>query len=200
MPLDALGLELRSNLVKSLAVSPSDGPACAASARLWESLLEANRLPFLLLRVADMRMSLGSKVTAVVRVPHATLPRGILPHVYSQLSGVLDDPDFGEWVTQTRTKILADAHRQLLIYRTDMTLGFSPSQRWRPTARDAFPYCKLQRAQIAAMHAQWTSMGAAEDVMARFLNLHCLETSLMEGAFQFEEKVRIIAPILCTCS
>ena len=32
-------------------------------------------------------------------------------------------------------------------------------------------------------------MGDAAVVMARFLNLHCLETSLMEGAFQFEEKV-----------
>ena len=61
-------------------MSPSDGPACAAAARLWESLREDHRLPFLLLRVADMRMSLGSKVTAMalyeeVRVPHATFPR-----------------------------------------------------------------------------------------------------------------------------
>ncbi|KJA15004.1 hypothetical protein HYPSUDRAFT_208232 [Hypholoma sublateritium FD-334 SS-4] len=146
LPLDALGPEQCANLERSLAMSPSDGPARAASARLWESLLEAHRLPFLLLRVADMRMSLGSKVTVMA--------------LYEELSGVLDDSDFGEWATRSRAEILAGAYRRLL----------------------------LQRAQIAAMRAQWTSMGAAADVVARFLNLHCLETSVMEGAFQFDEK------------
>ena len=102
---------------------------------------------------------------------------------------MLDDSDFEEWVKHSRIKILADAHHQLLACKTDMSLGFSPSQRWRPTARDAFPYCKLQCAQIAAMRTQWTCIGDVAVVMARFLNLHCLETSLMEGAFQFEEKV-----------
>ncbi len=102
---------------------------------------------------------------------------------------MLDDSDLEDWVKHSRIKILTDAHRQLLVYKTDLSLGFSPSQRWRPTARDAFPYCKLQRAQIAAMHKQWSSMGDAAVVVAHFLNLHCLETSLMEGAFQFEEKV-----------
>lgn len=40
--------------------------ACAASARLWEDLLEQHRIPYLLVRVADMRWALDNKVTALV--------------------------------------------------------------------------------------------------------------------------------------
>jgi hypothetical protein len=64
LPLDVLGPELTSQLRNSLIVN-TDGRACAASARLWESLLEKHRLPYLLLIVADMRSKLGSKVTAL---------------------------------------------------------------------------------------------------------------------------------------
>ena len=65
LPVDALGSDLSSQLRASLTVNSSNGLACAASARLWECLLEKHRLPYLLLRVADMRMVLGSKVTAL---------------------------------------------------------------------------------------------------------------------------------------
>lgn len=65
LPVDALGSDLSSQLRASLTVDSSNGVACAASARLWECLLENHRLPYLLLRVADMRMTLGSKVTAL---------------------------------------------------------------------------------------------------------------------------------------
>jgi hypothetical protein len=53
-------------LKKSIQVSPSNMQACCVSARLWEDLLEAgHRIPFLLVRVADMRMALGSTVLAL---------------------------------------------------------------------------------------------------------------------------------------
>ena len=54
-----------SQLRASLTVDSSNGLACAAFARLWECLLEKHRLLYLLLRVAEMRMVLGSKVTAL---------------------------------------------------------------------------------------------------------------------------------------
>lgn len=50
---------------RSLRVNESNGFDCASSGRLWEDLLNKHRLPYLLIRVADMRMSLDSKVTAV---------------------------------------------------------------------------------------------------------------------------------------
>ena len=65
LPVDTLGPDLSSQLRASLTVDSSNGLACAASARLWECLLEEHRLPYLLLRVADVRMTLGSKVTAL---------------------------------------------------------------------------------------------------------------------------------------
>ncbi|OSX63196.1 hypothetical protein POSPLADRAFT_1138960, partial [Postia placenta MAD-698-R-SB12] len=64
-PVEKLGQDVALQLEASLKVEPSDGVACAASARLWEALLENYRVPYLLLRVADMRFALGSQVTAL---------------------------------------------------------------------------------------------------------------------------------------
>ena len=60
-----LPADLCSQVAASLKIDEEDGAACARSARLWEDTLESYRIPFLLLRVADMRMSLGSRVTAL---------------------------------------------------------------------------------------------------------------------------------------
>ncbi|KAF9479200.1 hypothetical protein BDN70DRAFT_932772 [Pholiota conissans] len=174
LPLDALGPELCARLKDSLAVDSSDGVACAASARLWECLLEKTRLPYLLLRVADMRMSLGSKVTAVM--------------LYVELQAILRDPTFSLWVAQSRSSILAEADRQLIEYKNNPSLGFSPSQRWRSTAGiDTFPYCRLQQAQITSMRDDWLRMDSPMDIKAKFFNLHCLETNVIEGTVQFDE-------------
>lgn len=60
----------------SLEIDPSDGRSCAATGRLWDYILESHRIPYLMLRVADMRMSMGSKVTALAlydEVSHCSL-------------------------------------------------------------------------------------------------------------------------------
>ncbi|KAF8810803.1 hypothetical protein BYT27DRAFT_7185462 [Phlegmacium glaucopus] len=173
LPVDALGPDLSSQLRASLTVDSSNGLACAASARLWECLLEEHRLPYLLLRVADIRMTLGSKVTAL--------------SLYEELRTMLGDPHLARWIEDSRSSILAEAERQLLNYKTNLSLGFSPSQRWRPTAeKDTFPYCKLQRAQIDGMRGKWQNIDSPEDIMAKFLNLHCLETNVIEGTMKFD--------------
>ncbi|OSX63168.1 hypothetical protein POSPLADRAFT_1055234 [Postia placenta MAD-698-R-SB12] len=64
-PVDTLGQDVALQLEASLKVESSNGVACAASTRLWEALLENHRVPYLLLRVADMRFELGSQVTAL---------------------------------------------------------------------------------------------------------------------------------------
>ncbi|KIM37854.1 hypothetical protein M413DRAFT_76580, partial [Hebeloma cylindrosporum] len=155
----------------SLTVDSSNAVACAASARLWECLLEEHRLPYLLLRVADMRMTLGSKVTAL--------------SLYEELQTMLNDPNLAHWIAQSRSSILAEAQRQLLSYKNNPSLGFSWSQRWRSTIENdhTFPYCKLQRAQIVVIRDQWQNdRGSQED----FLNLHCLETNVIEGTLEFD--------------
>ena len=66
MPNVILGSPLSSKLEESLKVPISNNDACALSARQWEDILEEHRVPYLLLRVADMRMTLGSKVTTLL--------------------------------------------------------------------------------------------------------------------------------------
>lgn len=172
LPVDALGSDLSSQLRASLTVDSSNGVACAASARLWECLLENHRLPYLLLRVADMRMTLGSKVTALT--------------LYEELQTMLGAPQLARWIAHSRSSILAEAERQMFNYKNDLSLGFSPSQRWRSTAeKDTFPYCKLQSAHIDVIR-QWQNMHPPKDIMAKCLNLHCLETNVIEGTVQFD--------------
>ena len=74
-------------------------------------------------------------------------------------------------------------------YKNDTRIGFTPSQRWRSTASDAFPYCKLQRAEIDMIRNDWMNMGNPQAFMDKYMNLHCLETNVMEGALQFNESV-----------
>ena len=66
LPVGDLGPDLAAALLASLDATPGDGAACAAAARLWEEALEVHcGAPYLQLRVADMRMALGSRVTAL---------------------------------------------------------------------------------------------------------------------------------------
>lgn len=77
-------------------------------------------------------------------------------------------------------------------YKYDPSLAFTPSQRWQPTARyDSFPYCRLQRAQIDMVRAQWQNLGHPDHIMPKFLNLHCVETNVIEGLVQFNESVSL---------
>ena len=75
-------------------------------------------------------------------------------------------------------------------HKNNSSLSFLPSQRWRSTAeKDTLPYCKLQRAQINSILDQWQNIGSPEDIMAKFLNLHCLETNVIEGTMEFDLSV-----------
>jgi len=66
LPTDVLGPDLSTQVLASQTqVDDSNGSACAALGRLWEDVLEMYRVPYLMLRVADMRMALGSEVTAL---------------------------------------------------------------------------------------------------------------------------------------
>ncbi|KAF8727161.1 hypothetical protein AX14_007557 [Amanita brunnescens Koide BX004] len=184
LPVDILGPAIAAKVDESLRVSTSDMPACAASARLWEDLLEQHRIPYLLVRVADMRWALDNKFTALV--------------LYEELHAALQHTDLGKWIITAQSSAIAEAERQLHNYLHDTSLGFTASQRWRPTAgSDVFPYFKLQRIQINAIRNEWMNMESPETIMEKFLNLHCLETNVMEGTVQFDESVRRLRTISC---
>lgn len=57
--------EDRKELFGSFRVTSNDYVKAARSARTWENLLEIYRHPFLLLRVADMRWTLGASTSAL---------------------------------------------------------------------------------------------------------------------------------------
>lgn len=117
LPVGILGSDLASQIEASLKVKSSSAVACAASARLWEHVLEIHRIPYLLLRVADMRMTLGRKMTAL--------------SLYDELQEALQDPPLETWIRQTRYFVMLDTQRQLRAYKIGQ--GFSASQRWRST-------------------------------------------------------------------
>lgn len=68
-----MGAEDSSKLKASLLVDNTNLLACAASARLWESLLEKYRVPLLILFVADVRMTLDHTTGLSTIAPASSL-------------------------------------------------------------------------------------------------------------------------------
>ncbi|KAI0366666.1 Fic-domain-containing protein [Pilatotrama ljubarskyi] len=175
-----LGQDDAREFLASFEVDPSDDIKCAAVARLWESLLEKYPgVPFLMLRVADMRWALNSRVTAYA--------------MYLDLQRVLKDSAFSAWLQKARLKVLTEAVNTLHTYKTNTSI-YTPSQRWRPNvAQDRLPAssCKLQHAEYVTFGEVWDKLGAAGVPMATYLNYHCLETNAIEGVLQFDPPATI---------
>ncbi|PPQ86123.1 hypothetical protein CVT25_002758 [Psilocybe cyanescens] len=154
----------------SLEIDPSDGRSCAATGRLWDYILESHRIPYLMLRVADMRMSMGSKVTALA--------------LYDELKGILNNPEFSHWVVQSKLSVQQETHSLLSEYKDSSY--FTPSQRWVPTAQHPFPRCRLEKEDLQRFRELWESLKFKNNNEALFLNMHCLETNYIEGTFAFD--------------
>ncbi|KAI0771112.1 fido domain-containing protein [Trametes elegans] len=170
-----LGQDDASDFLASFDVDPSDDIKCAAVGRLWESLLEKYPgLPFLMLRVADMRWALNSKVTAYA--------------MYLDLQRVLKDSAFSAWLQKARVKVLTDAVNTLRAYKTNTSI-YTPSLCWRPNvAQDTLPAssCKLQHAEYNAFEQSWTRLSStSSDALLTYINYHCLETNAIEGVLQY---------------
>lgn len=172
LPIDTLWKDVALQLEASLKVESSNGVACAASARLWEGLLEDHRVPYLLLRVADMRFVLGSQVTAL--------------NLY-ELLVALKDETLENWIRQTRPSVLSDTQEQLSVYQTSE--NFSQGQRWRSTitADAAFRRCKIKESDFAYMYRMWKTVSKKASNADRFFNLHCIERTVIEGVVMFDE-------------
>lgn len=209
----------------SFEVDPSDDIKCAAVGRLWESLLEKYPgVPFLMLRVADMRWKLNSRVTAYAMyldvrnarsqtdVVHPSFFVAIAP---TRLEGLRlldlapEGPRQGPhrsgqhpWVARPLGLYLVQRLTAIaLIVRTykDNTSIYTPSQRWRPNvAQDRIPAssCKLQHAEYVAFQDSWDQLNAAGVTLATYLNYHCLETNAIEGVLQFDPAVRTVCGFL----
>ncbi|KAF5370468.1 hypothetical protein D9615_009755 [Tricholomella constricta] len=174
IPVATLGLDLSSKLQRSLRVNSDNLHACGVSGAFWETLLEQHRIPYLLLRVADMRYTLNSKASSM--------------KLYRELGSMINDPGLDKWIEETSSGLLEQQQKELAAFK--YTVMFTPSQRWRPTAGvDSFPYCRLTAAQVTELREMWISISPAgdSDIMDKYQNLHCLETNSLEGTVSFSE-------------
>ncbi|KAI0632524.1 fido domain-containing protein [Trametes polyzona] len=175
-----LGQDDAKEFLASFDADPSDDIKCAAVGRLWESLLEKYPgVPFLMLRVADMRWTLNSRVTAYA--------------MYLDLQKVLKDSAFSVWLQKARVRVLTEAVNTLRTYKENTSI-YTPSQRWRPNvAQDRLPAssCKLQHAEYVSFQESWDKLNAVGATLPVYLNYHCLETNAIEGVLQFDPQATV---------
>lgn len=69
-----MGPNTTEKLKASFDSDELDVASCAASARLWEQLLETHPVPFLLLLVADMRYTMLANKTMALLVYEGVCP------------------------------------------------------------------------------------------------------------------------------
>ncbi|GAV99156.1 protein [Lentinula edodes] len=172
---DALTTEDATRLRDSFRVSPRDQVNCATSARLWEELLERYRLPFLLLRVADLRFITrgpGSQMTSL--------------HLYVELGKMIQDEIYDVWLSQLLDSVTKQTNNMLSAYKSAQNI--TPNQHWRRrTSEDPFPYCRMPKAFIDELRQNWKKLSTMDSsVLSKFINLHCLETNVIEGTVQFD--------------
>lgn len=72
--------------------------------------------------------------------------------------------------------------------------NITPNQHWRRrTSEDPFPYCRMPKAFIDELRQNWKKLSIMDSsVLSKFINLHCLETNVIEGTVQFDPTVRRI--------
>ncbi|KAI0047890.1 hypothetical protein FA95DRAFT_1558668 [Auriscalpium vulgare] len=142
----------------------------AAAARLWEELLDRNRDSFLLLRVADVRNVLNSKFTALRLYREA-----------QQTVGAQGDPRFDQWLDTFEKETVAAMTQNQSIWNK---AAIAASQRWKSIVGAPLPYIRLPKAHLQQLQSRCASLGSTSEPLYRaYLNLHCIETNVIEGAF-----------------
>lgn len=75
--------------------------------------------------------------------------------------------------------------------------NITPNQHWRPrTSEDPFPYCRMPKAFIDDLRLSWNKLSVTDSsAFSKFINLHCLETNVIENTVQFDQEVRCIVVV-----
>ncbi|KAH8103947.1 fido domain-containing protein [Cristinia sonorae] len=169
---EVLGEELYSELLQSLKYDASNGPEYAASARLWEKVLQSHRLPFLLNKVAEVRWILGSRNTAI--------------SLYNELFESTGDPVLGNWLRAACPDVRHQSDRMLNEYNSKGTTLFA--QKWRSTALhdQVFPASQDDTSQTKYLRDLVARL--SETGMIRYRYRLCIETTQAEGVVQFSSQ------------
>ncbi|TCD67468.1 hypothetical protein EIP91_012329 [Steccherinum ochraceum] len=170
----------RKELIISFRVASNDYVKAARSARTWENLLEIYRHPFLLLRVADMRWALGQCVSAL--------------ELYQELYDAIAHPALKAWIDPVQRVIRGQASQSLHSYKYPPAGKFAIGQTWRSVAihdRNP-PSFNFTPEAIAACRDRWNAM--AEDMRAKYLHYHCLQTNFLEGTtnLDYPSTIRLV--------
>jgi hypothetical protein len=122
LPIAILGSPLSSKLEASLKVPIANEIACALSARLWEDILEQHHIPYLLLRVADMRMTLSSDSTAlslyeeVSNLKFWNVFRMFTGVMVMKLQATFHDEGLEEWIKHVRVSVIKETERRCMLF------------------------------------------------------------------------------------
>ncbi|KAK0430866.1 hypothetical protein EV421DRAFT_2041551 [Armillaria borealis] len=171
LPTDIMGAEDSSKLEASLLVDDTNLFACAASARLWEGLLERYRIPFLLLLVADVRMALDHAPTA-------------LP-LYRELQTTIQNINLASWIDESDetisfTRRVTDSLR--------LSIEYAPGQNWRPERlSEPFPLFKLSKETHSEIDRLWSEVSELENADRDLKTFHCIHTNDIEGVGTLED-------------
>ncbi|GJJ13844.1 hypothetical protein Clacol_008101 [Clathrus columnatus] len=182
IPVEQFGSVLSRRILDSLKVDGDNDPACAEAARLWEDALEIHpNAAYLLLKVADMRLALDSSIMATI--------------LYEQLQSVYKDPAYITWSFNLKNAVIGKArqHRKYflgLVYAYKTSQEYVGSRRWVSAKENysEFPSTATQVANEAlqSLHQQWRSLIQQDnDVLKKFMNIHCIETNVLESTMIF---------------
>ncbi|KAK0500899.1 hypothetical protein EDD18DRAFT_1067368 [Armillaria luteobubalina] len=156
----------------SLLVDDANFFACAASARLWESLLQRYRIPFLLLLVADVRMVLD----------HA--PMALL--LYRELQMTIQDMNLASWIAES-DETLSFTRR---VTETRLSIEYAPGQKWRPERlSEPFPQFKLSKETHSEIEKLWSEVSQLENANRDLKTFHSIHTNGIEGVGTLEDSV-----------
>ncbi|PBL00131.1 hypothetical protein ARMGADRAFT_1159518 [Armillaria gallica] len=171
LPTDMMGAEDSSKLKASLLVDNTNLLACAASARLWERLLEKYQVPLLLLLVADVRMTLDH--------PSIALP------LYHELQTEIQDSNLASWINESHetislTRRVTDSLR--------LSIDYAPGQNWWPERLNRpFPLFKLSKEAHSEIENLWSEVSEFENADRNLKTFHCIHTNDIEGVGTLED-------------
>ncbi|KAF9065045.1 fido domain-containing protein [Rhodocollybia butyracea] len=110
-------------------------------------------------------------------------------HLYVELGSMIQDPVYDAWLSQFRANVMGETNHILSAYKS--TQNVTHNQHWRPkTSEDAFPYCRMPKAFIDDFRQTWEKLSVMDSsALSKFLNLHCLESNVIEGTIKFDPYV-----------
>jgi len=147
-------------------------PDLVKTARLWEGeLLRRYRIPFFLVRVGDIRVSLNSAATALILYKEAQVQ-------------IESDPVFDKFVEELEKQCLADEERHRLSWNQGVF-----NQPWRGASQYRFPIIPSPPSQTPDIQKRWIAMRGLPR-QQQYFRQFAIESNLLELSFSLTSRSR----------